>query len=58
MWERLLTKLLIGLVVHSCLVQVYTLVSDILWELFGLARGSGKVSMELTDGLDRVALYI
>lgn len=35
-----------------------SLVSDILWELFGLARGSGKVSMELTDGLDRVALYI
>ncbi len=53
-----LTKLLAdGLAAHSSLVQVYNLVSDVLCQLFGLARGSGDVGMEDTDSMDRCLLY-
>ncbi len=50
----LLIKLLAdGLVAHSSLVQIYNLVPDVLWQLFGLAHGSGEVGMEDTDYMDR-----
>ncbi len=54
----LLTKLLAdGLVAHSSLVQIYNLVPDVLWQLFGFADGSGKVGMEDTYSMDRCLLY-
>ncbi len=54
----LLTKLLAdGLVAHSSLVQIYNLVPDVLWQLFGLAHGSAEVGMEDTDSMDRCLLY-
>ncbi len=33
------------------------LVPDVLWQLFGLAHGSGEVGMEDTDSMDRRLLY-
>jgi len=50
----LLTKLLVdGLVAHSSLVQIYNLVPDVLWQLFG----SGEVEIEDTYSMDKCLLY-
>jgi len=55
----LLTKLLAdGLVAHFSLVQVYNLVPEVIWQLFGLAHGGGNVGMEDTDSVDRFLSYI
>lgn len=39
------------------LAQVYSLLTDFLWQLFVVAHGSGKVGMEETDFVDTRALY-
>lgn len=47
-----------GFVAHPSLVQVYSLVPDVLWQLSGVARGDGEVGMEESDHVDGCALYI
>lgn len=55
---HLLTKLLVDCLLDRCsLVQVYSLVLNILWELFAFAHAGRDVGLEEADSEDRSALY-
>lgn len=58
--ELLLCSLVLiqHLVVHSSLVQVYSLVPDVLLQLFGLSHGGREVGMKEICSMDKCALYI
>lgn len=45
------------LIVNSSRVQLYILIPDVLWQVFGLIRGGGDAGIEEIDSVEKRALY-